>query len=177
MFRRFKYFLEKVIFIAIVILIVLFFHTEGLLNFTALKSSFSKAQDVYNSEQCQNVISDVKKMTSELLNELIKLLKDYAIKSSDGKKLVQVEYLGISDEGEVIVKLDDENYSVKLKNYSPTDISSIKAYCDGSFTDKYLYLEMIGDEGYLWTRYYIDTTDSNDIDNYCLNNILKNKGW
>jgi len=166
--------------IAFALLVILaYFVKNDIVNMSLVSKCFNAIKNVIQSEECKQVVSDVKDFTVELVKNLYNEVEH--LMSKNNKPLIEIEYVGIVDTSTIQVAIADGQYnlplgSIELYEESIEDANAfIKELLSSS--NNCLYVQYESAAAYLWTKRDIDTENISDISNYQLNAILLNNGY
>lgn len=180
-----------------ILVVITFFARHGMIDFSGVDTLFQFGKDAVESDTGQQIIGELKDITIEVTQDLLKETKDLIVRYKEDDKKVPVTLVSVVDGDTLIVNLNGENVKVRLIGIDTPE--SVHADAEknniyGEYASLYtasiltgvetVYLEFDEDTeddygrllAYVWLSDGHSTTSDN-IGSYMLNGILVKNGY
>ena len=109
-----KMIIEKIIALFLVIIFVTFLVRHGKIDFSWLDKTIEKGVEVYNSEETQSIVNEVKDIALDVAHELTTGTKELIEKYKKSSEKAGVSLVRIVDGDTIVVNINGEEATVRL---------------------------------------------------------------
>ncbi len=189
--------IKNIIALICIIVLISFFVNHGMIDFSGVDKVFQFAKDAVESDTGQQIITEFKDITIDVVQDLLKETKDLIKDTKESNKKASVKLVSVVDGDTIIVNLNNENVKVRLIGidtpesvHADDDKNNIYGEYASLYTSSLLsdvetvYLEFDEETediygrllAYVWLSDGHSTTSEN-IGKYMLNGILLKEGY